>query len=282
VLEQHHIALRANSQEATVWLCHDCHQEQSDRQRRAGLISRRCTPPNEPASALLHALNEGLAGIFAAHACQAGYGPLIGKIDRDRRAAGRVIAVISDERPGVLGPRPISNDRRRARRRVARSSSAPRSVGDSLEALAPILPAICTAVSALLPGPTELLPGLTLDQASELVSPTNTARVASGLAELEHLPGGGELAAVTERTSAPMLALFEELAAAAAAGGLREPGEIDSDRLIRLVQAFHAEAREYLEFLVSLASGDEPLDALKRFLGRHVTESGEARRRPVA
>jgi hypothetical protein len=200
---------------------------------------------------------------------------MIVNIDRTRHATSRLLALICGERPGALGPRPISNDRRRAHPRGERSCLPAPSVADSVEALTCIFPALCAAVSHMLPGPTELLPGLTLDQASELFGPANTGRLASGLAAVEDHPRSGELDGVTDRATALLLALFDELAAATAVNGIGEPARVDMDRLIGLARAFRSEARAYIDFLCSLVAGEEPAYALERFLDQGVTEPGE-------
>jgi hypothetical protein len=231
--EQHHIALRANHQTATVPLCKapaPCHDEQTARQHEAGLIDRRGASPRD-ALALLHALTEGVAGIFTAHARRAGYEPLIRDIERDRRATLHLLASLPDVRPGTRGPRPISNDRRRRAggRRQAPGTPAPApNVADSLQALAGILPALATAISgpprpgaaALLTGAAELLPGVTVGCLSELLTPSGARGIARNLAALEDHPRVGELAAVIARVHALGLDFSDQVAKATAADGL--------------------------------------------------------------
>jgi hypothetical protein len=272
--ECHHIALRANHETATVDVCRTCHDEQTDRQRRAGLIHRRSMSAEEPALALLHAVTEGLSGLFAAIARRTGHVQLARYVDRDRRVTLLLLALVSDERPGALGPRPITNDRR-ARRQVRHTSAAMPNVADSLPALAGIFPALLAAIStpprpgaaALLPGSAELLRGFTVDDAARLLTPAGAGRLARGLAALEHHPRIGELAVIIERTSTLGFELCDQLAKATAADGLGE-GEIDTDRLVQLGRAFCQDARANVDFALSLATGADPAEALERFLDR--------------
>lgn len=273
--ECHHVALRANHESATVDVCGACHDEQTDRQRRGGLIGRCSTSCNDPTLALLHALTEGLADIFAANARRTGNVQLARYIDRDRRATLRLLALVSDERPGALGPRPITNDRRCWHRQACNTSAPMPNVADSLPALAGIFPALVTAIStpprpgaaALLPGFAELLRGFTVDDAARVLTPAGADRPARGLAALEHHPRIGELAVIIERTSTLGFALCDQLAKATAADGLGE-GEIDTDRLVQLGRAFCQDARANVDFALSLATGADPAEALERFLDR--------------
>lgn len=284
--ECHHIALRANHESATVHLCGACHDQQTDRQRRAGLIARHSTSADDPALALLHALTEGLAGIVAAQAQRTHNLQLVEHIDRDRRATLRLLASLSDERPSALGPRPINNDRG-CRRRQARSTAAPMpSVADSLAALAGIFPALMTAISTppqpgaatLLPGRAELLRGFTIDDAGRLFSRAGADRVARGLAALEDHPRIKELAVIIDRASTLGFVLCNQLAKATAVDGLGE-GQMDTDRLIQLGRAFYNDARSTVDFAVSLATGGDPAEALERFLSR-ADQSDEHDRSP--
>jgi hypothetical protein len=278
--EQHHLALRVNHDTATVWLCKGrCHNEQTARQLQAGLIDHRSTAARNPSLALLHALTEGLAGIFTAYAHRAGYEPLIRDIDRDRRATLRLLTSISDKRPGTIGPRPISNDRRRQQ---ARNTSAPVSgVANSLQALACILPALYTAISKpprateaeLLPGEAELLHGFTVEDAARVLTLAGADRLARGLAALEDHPRVGELAAVIERGHALGLAFNEQVAKATAADGLGEPAEIETDGLVQLGRTFYDDARAYFDFALALATDTDPADAFERFLDRQAREA---------
>jgi hypothetical protein len=285
--ECHHIALRANHETATVDVCRTCHDEQTDRQRRAGLIHRRSMSAEEPALALLHAVTEGLSGLFAAIARRTGHVQLARYVDRDRRVTLLLLALVSDERPGALGPRPITNDRR-ARRQVRHTSAPMPSVADSLPALTGIFPALITAVStpprpgtaAVLPGSAELVRGFTVDDAARLFTPAGADRFARGLAALEDHPRIGELAVVIERMSTLGLVLCEELAKATAAEALGEE-EIDTDRLVQLGRAFYEIARSNVDFAVSLATGGDPAEAFERFLDR-AAEHDEGNQGPTA
>jgi hypothetical protein len=274
--ECHHIALRANHDTAAVAVCRGaCHDEQTDRQRRAGLIGRCNKSADDLTLALLHAITEGLAGIFDANARHTGNVELAHYIDRDRRVTLRLLALVSDERPGALGPRPITNDRR-SRHRQARNTSAPMpNVADSLPALAGIFPALITAIStpprpgtaALLPGSTELLRGFTVDDAARLFTPAGADKLARRLAALEDHPRIKELAAIIERTSTVGFELTDQLANATAAEALGEE-EIDTDRPVQLGRAFYEQARSNFDFALSLVSGADPAEALERFLDR--------------
>ena len=207
--ECHHVALRANHEGATVDVCGTCHGEQTDHQRRAGLIGPYSMSAGDPTLALLRAITEGLAGIFGAYAQHTRNVQLSRYIDRDRRVTLRLLASVSDERPGTVGSRPITNERR-APRRQASNTSGMTSDADSLQALAGVIPALLTAVStpprpgapALLPGAVELLRGFTIDDAASLFTPAGASRLARGLAKLEHHPRISELAVIIERTSA--------------------------------------------------------------------------------
>ena len=277
--ERHHIALRANSQTAAVWLCRPCHHKQTDYQRNAGLITREPIEGGNELSAV-HALTEGLTGILKANALTLGDEQLARSSEHNRRVTLRLLAVMSDERPGRLGPRPISNDRRRGvgRRRQAPTLPAP-SVADALHALAGIFPALALVISELLPGGAELLPGLTVDDLTRLLGSGRAARIARGLAVLESNPRARELAAIIERSRALESAFNEQLAGAAASDGLGKCGEIDTDGLVQLGRAFYDDARAYVDFAVALANGADPVAALERFLDQTTGRSDRARGR---
>lgn len=271
--ECHHVALRANHERATVDICSACHGEQTDHQRRAGLIGPCSSSASDPALTLLRSITEGLAAIFASHAHRTGNVQLARYIDRDRRATLRLLASVSDQRPGAFGPRPITNDRRPGRRQARNTSTPTPSVADSLLALAGIIPALLTAVSipprpgvaALLPGSVQLLRGFTVDDAARLFTPAGADRLARGLAALEYHPRIGELAVIIERTSTLGFELSDQLAKATATESLGE-GQIDTDKLVKLGRAFYQDARSSVDFAVSLATGADPGEALERFL----------------
>jgi len=151
-LEQHHLALRSGCETAIVPLCPRCHDGQTDRQRRAGLIKRSPRGHKTEGLDLLCGLVDGLAGILTAHARHIGDDRLVHEDERQRRATLRLLSVLSGERPGSLGPRPISNDRLGdiAHRREVPAGEAGCTSAQSIAALAAgVLPALAAAIGEL-------------------------------------------------------------------------------------------------------------------------------------
>jgi hypothetical protein len=270
--EAHHIALRTNHS-ATVMLCPGCHRDQTERQLQAGLIGRGNAPSDDPAVALLHALSEGLAGIFIAHARRTGNFDLAKLGQQFRRTTLRLLPTVSNERPGAFGPRPISNDRHRraGKPQQARGMLAPGpspSVTESLHALAGILPAFAAAATDPLPDTAELLPGVTVDELCGLLSPSGARRIACNLATLEEHPCAGELAAIIERDWDAALSAVTQLAAGDPAADDGNPPE----QLIESLREFYTLTERWTACLLALAADGDPAQVFERFLDRGASE----------
>ena len=272
--EQHHIALRANSR-ATVPLCRDCHPGQTERQRRAGLITKHRHQGGDGLS-LLHAVTEGMAAIFDAIFADhpdSGVAELAAANEQARRVALRLLAVASPDHPGALGPRPISNDRRR-KHLPARGASAA-SDAELVEALAGgLFPALATAIAGTLPGDVSLLPGLTVDELPGLITPAGAHNLAVNLPVVESHPRIGELTEVAERDRHTLLAAVSGLAQAAASHGLGEP--INSGQVTESIRSFLRLAEDWIALLSALASSPRRGDAeaaLGRFLERRTIDT---------
>jgi hypothetical protein len=271
--ELHHIALRANS-EAAVWLCRPCHDRQSDRQRDAGLITR---TPNEAGDALrtLHALTEGLAGILAAHARQAGTRDLAAQSECDRRGTLTLLALASDERPGLRGPRPPSNDRRhhahppKRRRRPAPHATA----AVSLQALAAVLPALADAIGELLPDDAALPGDLARALACigrKLAADSNWC---AALAALDDHPRAGDLSALVEEARRLWRELVQRTVALLATGGADAHPDT---QLTETAREFTQAARRALTVFQALAASENPALALERSLDGRTGEADDS------
>jgi hypothetical protein len=276
--ERHHIALHANCEGATVPLCappRPCHDEQTERQRQAGLITKKPIKRGDELQTL-YALTEGVTGIFTAHARHTGALDLATRNEQSRRATLRLLALIPDE-SGTLGPRPVANDRQRRRcgkRRQPDGAPAP-IVTDALEAIAGILPALAVVIAETLPGSVELLPGLTADKLRGMLTPADARRLARNLAKLEACPRAGELAAAIEHDWSAARAAIQSLAAAALACDERETEHADFARLAETVRGFHTVAARWVELLSALTANARAagLDsALERYLNRQADE----------
>lgn len=221
-----------------------------------------------------------MAGILAAHAHRAGAADLALQNERARRVTLRLLAVSSASRPGALGPRPISNDRRPCRHRQVPSSPVP-SGAESLEALSAILPALAAAISGALPAPAEPLPGFTADQLRALLTEASARRLARNLAALESHPRIGELAGALKRDWNIAHAAIAALTTLAQADASHEPATADTLKLVETVRDFYTFAERCFELGLALAAHGRRADvyaALERFLDGRAGKQADARR----
>jgi hypothetical protein len=263
---RHHLALRANDDAATVMLCIRHHNEQTARQRNAGLITREPTKGGDGLRTL-HALVEGLAGVLSANAGVLGDRQLACAGEQDRRFTLRLLGLICDERPGQLGPRPISNDRRNeVRAPDIRGGDTP-SPAAALQALAPVLTALANAIDSLLAD--EVTQALVHEHALGLATAGGQLaadrELCVALAALDDHPRAGELSALIGESRLLFHKLIKKTDALVQAGDDARP----DSQFTEMARAFMDATQRSLGFWQALGAGNDPTVALNRLLDEH-------------
>ena len=263
--EKHHIALEGNCKAAFVLLCRVCHEDQTRRQRRAGLFE--LSAVHDPHLYFMVALVQGTAELLIANVQAAGEGSGVEMAERFRRLTLRLLSVAWDPVPGSIGPRPISTDRRRigTKRAPAPAANANQDPAVLAEGFGcGLFPALAAAISDLIPGTSEA--AVTTRLAA------SAPAAVGGFSALEDHPRADELRAALRHGEQVAATLFEQLVEMAANQALGEATGIPRS-LIEAAHSFRAVTNAVVEFFLGLADATSPENvcaALDRFLARRV------------
>jgi hypothetical protein len=260
VLEAHHPVGRARVLNATVPLCRRCHNEQSERQRDAGVELTAASPS---AREDLWAFAIGFQSLLSAYAQSIAGGAVDERAERAFMGLVReVIRTCPQEPEAGVGPDPITNavrDARRTRsrrRRKARpkiATTEQESVEIACVGVCALIEALATVVDQMLG--TEEPQDAFLQALKQITTAPHTLPLR--LQDLDGHPRLADVAAITERDRELQCELLDGLATA-------DPSRVP-DSLRVLGARFAQSEATYLTLLTGLAAAADRSAAIAAF-----------------